>query len=70
MLYEMEHRKPDSYLERAWRKVSGKKATVAEEREHQEAKKRAKREREGDEGMVQISEGVKGKNFGDDGVVR
>ena len=44
LLAKIEARQPDSYIERAWRKLTGKKKTKKEEREAKEAKERAKAE--------------------------
>ncbi len=72
MLEMMEDRKPDSYVERAWRKVMGKGRTKREERERREEKERRRREREGKgelEGAVEV-DGRNGGEESDDGVIR
>ena len=44
LLAKIEARQPDSCIERAWRKLTGKKKTKKEEREAKEAKERARTE--------------------------
>jgi len=66
---------PDSHLERAWRKLRGKKKTKIEEREAREEKKRMKmasmtKGPEGEEqGTPEIYVGFR-NGKGDDGVIR
>ena len=75
LIAKIEARQPDSYLERTWRKLSGKKKTKAEEKASQEDKERktmeakARAETVGDLGTV---EGYQGSDRGkhDDGVIR
>ena len=71
ILDEMERRKPDSYLERGWRKLRGLAPTVAEERERRERKEKEKEKEEGRE-EVPIGEGKGGKDgkTEEDGVIR
>ena len=75
LIARIEARQPDSYLERMWRKLSGKKKTKAEEREVKEAKERKKVETkarlgyEGDSEPVEVYNGLdRGKE--DDGIIR
>ena len=74
LIAKIEARQPDSILERAWRKLSGKKMTKAEEREAKEAK-RAKSSEDaagagngGDLGTMEVYQSLGGKE--DDGVIR
>jgi hypothetical protein len=75
LLAMIEAREPDSYLERAWRKMTGKKKTRAEEREAQEAKARKKMELQvqgtkgADVGIAEIHGGAEAYEQ-DDGVIR
>ena len=69
----IERRQPDSFIERAWRKLSGKKKTKAEEKEAREAKERNKVEaQEGKGAEVGTGEAYGGviANKQDDGVIR
>ncbi len=71
MIAKIEARQPDSYLERMWRKLSGKKKTKAEEKEAKEAKKRNAMDRvgtEGDSGPVEVYQGFDQKE--DAGIIR
>ena len=72
---KIEARQPDSYLERAWRKLIGKKKTQAEERERKIAKEQkamhtgAKAGNGGDLGAAEVYHGL-GDRKEDDGIVR
>ncbi len=71
MIAKIEARQPDSYLERMWRKLSGKKKTKAEEKEAKEAKKRKAMDRvgtEGDSGPVEVYQSFGRKE--DAGIIR
>lgn len=75
LIAKIEARQPDSYLERACRKLSGKKMTKAEEKEAKEAKKKnsmeakAKASNEGGLGTTAVYQGLDaGKE--DDGIIR
>ena len=75
LIAKIEARQPDSYLERTWRKLSGKKKTKAEEKASQEDKERktmeakARAKTVGDLGTVEVYQGSdRGKH--DDGVIR
>ncbi|KAF6232700.1 hypothetical protein HO173_009139 [Letharia columbiana] len=75
LIAKMDARRPDSYLERAWRKLSGKKKTKAEEKEAKEAKEKkvveakARAGNEGDLGTVDVYQGLAGGRE-DDGIIR
>ncbi len=75
MIAKIEVRQSDSYLERAWRKLSGKKKTKAEEREAKEAKEKkaigakARAVDEGDLGEMEVYQGLGGGKE-DDGIIR
>ena len=66
---KIEARQPDSYLERTWRKLSGKKKTKAEEREQMAMHTRAKAGNGGDLGPVEVYQGL-GDRKEDDGIIR
>ena len=72
---KIEARQPDSYLERTWRKLSGKKKTRAEEKDAKMAKEqkamhmRAKAGNGGDLGAAEVYQ-VWGDRKEDDGIVR
>lgn len=67
LIAKIEARQPDSYLERTWRKLSGKKKTKAEEKEAKEKKARAGNE--GDLGMTEVYQGLSGEKE-NDGIIR
>ena len=75
LIAKIETRQSDSYLERAWRKLSGKKKTKAAEREAKEAKEKktldteARVGNEGDLGEMEVSQGLGGGKE-HDGVIR
>lgn len=75
LIAKIEARQPDSFLERTWRKVSGKKKTKAQEREAQEAKRekameaKARAGNEGDLGTMEVYQTL-GRGKEDDGVIR
>lgn len=75
LIAKIEARQPDSYLERAWRKLSGKKKTKAEEKQAKEAKvskamdAKARPGNEGDLGIVEVYHGL-GRGKDDDGIIR
>ena len=73
LLAMIEEREPTSYAERAWRKLTGKKKTKAEEREANEAKERkrweAKETNVGSTEATEINDADVGENE-DDGIVR
>ncbi|KAL9072981.1 MAG: hypothetical protein Q9161_003203 [Pseudevernia consocians] len=75
LIAKIEARQSDSYLERAWRKLSGKKKTKAAEREAKEAKEKktldaeARVGNEGDLGEMEVYQGLGGGKE-DDGVIR
>ena len=66
---KIEARQPDSYLERAWRKMSGKKKTKAEEKEQKAMHMRAKAGNGGDLGPAEVYQGL-GDRKEDDGIIR
>ncbi|KAM0795522.1 hypothetical protein BDR22DRAFT_870618 [Usnea florida] len=72
---KIEARQPDSYLERAWRTLSGKKKTRAEEKVAKMAKEqkamhmRAEAGNGGDLGAAEVYQGL-GDGKEDDGIVR
>ena len=75
LIAKIEARQPDSYLERAWRKLSGKKKTKAEEKEAKEAQEskameaKARPGNESDLGTLEVYHGLaRGKV--DDGIIR
>ena len=75
LIAKIEARQPDSYLERAWRRLSGKKKTKAEEREAKDAKQKkameakARLRNEDDLGTVEgYHRSAPGKK--DDGIIR
>lgn len=69
LIAKIEARQPDSFLERAWRKLSGKKKTKAEEREAEEKKAKARAGNEGDLGTMEVYQGLAGGKE-DDGIIR
>ena len=75
LLARIEARPPDSYVERAWRKLMGKEKTKKEEREAKEAREREQRRRkESGQGIedseaTEVYAGLTGKEK-DDGVIR
>ena len=75
LIARIEARQPDSYLERMWRKLSGKKKTKAEEKGVKEAEERKKVDTtarlgyKGDSEPVEVCNGLdRGKE--DDGIIR
>ena len=71
---KIEARQPDSYLERAWRKLSGKKKTKALEKakmakEQKAMHTRAKAGNGGDLGAAEVYQGLDDKKE-DDGIIR
>lgn len=69
---KIEARQSDSFLERTWRKLSGKKKTKAEEREAKEKKAKEAKSRagnEGEEGTMEVYQGLAGGKD-DDGIIR
>lgn len=72
LIAKIEARPPDSYLERTWRKLSGKKRTKAEEKEAKEKKAiqaKAVAGNEGGFGTTEVYEELGGRKE-DDGVIR
>ena len=74
-LAKIEARQPDSFLERMWRKLSGKRKTKAEEKEAKEAKERKAMEAKtsvGNDGDLRTEEVYQGLGPGkeDDGIIR
>ena len=75
LIAKIETRQPDSYLERTWRKLSGKKKTKAEENEAKMAKEQkamhtsAKAGNGGDLGTSEGYQGLGGRKE-DDGIIR
>lgn len=75
LMAKMEARQPDSYLERMWRKLSGKKRTKVEENDAKEAKAKKATEAKGgaaNERDLETTEVYGGLGGGkqDDGVIR
>lgn len=75
LIAKIEARQPDSYLERAWRRLGGKKKTEAEKREAKDAKQKKAMEakatlrNEDDLGTVEVDQrSAPGKK--DDGIIR
>lgn len=73
LIAKIEARQPDSFLERTWRKLSGKKKTKAEEKEAKETKQReameAKVRNDGDLRTMEAYQ-VLGPGKEDDGIIR
>ena len=75
LIAKIEARQSDSYLERAWRKLSGKKRTKVGEREAREVKEKkaigakARAVDEGDLGEMEVYQGLGGGKE-DDGIIR
>lgn len=70
MIAKIEARQPDSYLERTWRKMSGKKKTKAEEKAAKDAKEqKAVKAGEGDLGTVEAYHGLRVEKE-NDGIIR
>lgn len=64
LIWRIEHSLPTSHLERLWREVTGKKPTIAAEREYQEKKKRDRKEGQEERGTVRITEMAEGGKDG------